>query len=510
MTLEAIINKTIAEIKKSGAQLSPSEYKRCFCKELKRVGLSHPDCEKVSKLTERLNENYKKVIKNYVIKDEDELVWFMISQLNRLKPAENEALINYQTALLVKVLKSVLLLKNKEASQLAMTTLDKISNLRNVENLQVITRNWEDFLVNYSDSFVDAISKYCMPRKTSLDLMFDDIKKCFDKLDINSVELTTIVAQALQPSISINFRNELEQFSLSLLADPSRLKLKKTQQEIKELISKRIAIDNSEVKNRLKEIDRLVDLFSTKLVNVSRNTQASLNKIQNIRLFINQLGEHSDTFENVKSKLIKMVDALDIDLNTVKSSSDSISELQLLKSKVSLLEKQLETAKSEANIDRLTKLANRRGLEEYLIQIEEQFFKYANNYVIVFFEIDKFKDINDNYGLMASDTVLASFGLILKKHSKDGDFVGRWDGENFMAILNSADLIEGCRFAQSVCELVARTKFIYKDSRMAITISAGVACRNEENSLKSLMKLSDKRLGLAKNTGRNRVEPDVL
>ena len=507
MSIEAQISKALNSFRDSGKQLSPDEFKKIFCRELKKAGLTHGDCEKISKYSVRLNENYQKLIKNYAVKDEDEFFQFLLSQVNRLNPAETEAFLESQMALIVKILKSVTLLKNRDATNLAKTSIDRIESYKNLESLANLKQKWDEFYSGYSDSYLDGLGKYCTVRKTSLDTIFEDIKMAFAKMEFNTEELAFLLCEALRPSISGSIDDELKDFTAKLLSDPTALKFRKTQKEIKTLISRRIFVDNKEVRANLAEIDKIVDRFSKKLSLVSQASNGSQKKVTTLKTIIKDMKIPNESFDTVKSKLLTLVDSIDLDINVMAENSKDANDVMALKDQIKTLEKQLEIVKEESLIDQLTKISNRKSLDEEIAKFEEYYTRFGEDYTIVFFDIDKFKNINDTFGHIAGDTVLTSFATILKRLSRDIDTVGRWGGEEFVAILSKCSLDDGVVFANKIRESVEKTKFVYKDQRIPVTVSAGVANRKEEKALKDFIKLSDTRLYAAKNSGRNRVEP---
>jgi diguanylate cyclase (GGDEF)-like protein len=200
------------------------------------------------------------------------------------------------------------------------------------------------------------------------------------------------------------------------------------------------------------------------------------------------------------------VAALDDDISgALTALKEEHVQMVAMQQKIKSLESELESAKEEAGMDFLTKLANRKVIDKELERFEELFLRFEDNYSVVFFDIDHFKKINDTYGHMAGEVVLTSFAQILKKKSRDMDIVGRFGGEEFIAILPKTD-IDGARtYAESIRVAVEKTKFIYKETRIEVTVSAGCAERKSTKSLKELIKTSDERLFKAKQSGRNRV-----
>jgi diguanylate cyclase (GGDEF)-like protein len=145
---------------------------------------------------------------------------------------------------------------------------------------------------------------------------------------------------------------------------------------------------------------------------------------------------------------------------------------------------------------------------EELKKQESSFKRFNINYSIVFFDIDHFKNINDTYGHDAGDVILKSLGLLFKRYARDIDMIGRFGGEEFVAILPNTNKEGAFKFAEKIRQIVKKTKFMYKNTRINVTISAGVANRNETNSSDETLKLADERLYEAKRNGRNRVYAD--
>jgi len=137
---------------------------------------------------------------------------------------------------------------------------------------------------------------------------------------------------------------------------------------------------------------------------------------------------------------------------------------------------------------------------------EAEYKRYDRSFSVVMFDIDHFKKVNDTYGHEAGDAVLSAFAQILKKDCRTVDVVGRFGGEEFLAILTDTDSEGGVKFAQKVREHVQKARFVYKKKRITVTISAGVSQRANHLSLEATINAADEYLYKAKNSGRNRVE----
>jgi diguanylate cyclase (GGDEF)-like protein len=133
--------------------------------------------------------------------------------------------------------------------------------------------------------------------------------------------------------------------------------------------------------------------------------------------------------------------------------------------------------------------------------------RYKVDYTLCFIDIDHFKNVNDSYGHEAGDVILSTVGKILRKYIRQVDFAGRYGGEEFLVILPSTDLAQGIHFAEKIRNVIEQFKFLYKNERISVTISCGVAQRSQYASKEEVLNAADTLLYKAKENGRNQVMP---
>ena len=501
MGLEQIAARAIKALKSQHRELTPEEFLSAFCKELKKDGLTHHDCDKLQRFIVRLDEGYQKLIRGYNPKTVDELLIFLVSQINRLNPSEAAEYSSTLFILLSKTLKTVKGLRHKEASKLASQTLDILENTKSTDNLLSLSKEWDSLCANYKPNEFKPIEGYCPIKSHFLDDSVRELAGYFDRKEQNAKAVSRVLSGALKPSFSKEIAGEAEEYGKRLVDEPDIIGKKKIQTEIKSLVSKRIFFDNKEIKQKISEIDSIVSKFYTKLAKFGEFNVKESQKINSLKEVISEGG--SD-FDGIKGKLNAIVTALDEDiLQMMTMLKEESAQIRVLKKKIELLEGELESAKEESGVDFLTKLLSRKSLEEELSYAEEGFLDGSIDYSIVFFDIDHFKMINDSYGHMAGDVVLTYLAQILKKKIKESYIVGRYDGGTFLVILPDTVLTEALEFAKDAISSVGRTKFIYKDKRIEVTISAGCAERKENNGLRDIIKKADEQLRIAKQNGRN-------
>jgi len=163
------------------------------------------------------------------------------------------------------------------------------------------------------------------------------------------------------------------------------------------------------------------------------------------------------------------------------------------------LEKKLEKM---AIIDNLTNLYNRHKINEVINNELEKVKRYNENIIIVMFDIDHFKHVNDTYGHDVGDEVLKFLSQIVLKSIRKVDTVGRWGGEEFIVVLSHIDLPHAYAKVESIRKKIENSLI---DGKCKITVSFGVTQFLQTDTTIKLLKRVDDTLYEAKKSGRNTV-----
>src|SRR5688572_7031450 len=161
----------------------------------------------------------------------------------------------------------------------------------------------------------------------------------------------------------------------------------------------------------------------------------------------------------------------------------------------------------DARTDALTGLANRRAMEERGPFELKRAQRSMAPVSIILCDVDHFKNINDRYGHEAGDAVLRTIAGVLRGALRDTDALGRWGGEEFIAVLTDTDTRAAAEVAERMRIAVYATEF----GRPAegVTISLGVSTVHKvadaATAWEALIKEADLLLYEAKKAGRNRV-----
>jgi diguanylate cyclase (GGDEF)-like protein len=160
----------------------------------------------------------------------------------------------------------------------------------------------------------------------------------------------------------------------------------------------------------------------------------------------------------------------------------------------------------QAEIDPLTKVANRRGFERSLRIELARTARHGRTCSLVLADLDDFKRVNDAYGHEAGDAVLVAFASRLRESVRASDLVARLGGEEFAVVLGEIDLDGALVLAERIRrrltdEPIGRAGTV----TLRVTASFGVAEASTATDWSALLRRADAALYVAKGAGKNRV-----
>ena len=123
-------------------------------------------------------------------------------------------------------------------------------------------------------------------------------------------------------------------------------------------------------------------------------------------------------------------------------------------------------------------------------------------------DVDRFKSVNDRYGHAAGDDVLRVVGKTLANAVRAGDFLGRWGGEEFIALIGGLEAHGLTEAGQRLRALVAHST-VPAVPGLEVTVSVGITEARSDDTVSSLVARADARMYEAKRQGRDRVVGDA-
>ena len=125
---------------------------------------------------------------------------------------------------------------------------------------------------------------------------------------------------------------------------------------------------------------------------------------------------------------------------------------------------------------------------------------------VLFFDIDNFKNVNDTYGHNVGDEVLIMVSDTINKNIRGADILGRWGGEEFIAIIRVENAEELNTIAEKLRNKVKEEIYVIDQKRnVSVSISIGGTLYQKEESVENLICRADENMYISKETGRDKV-----
>jgi diguanylate cyclase len=243
--------------------------------------------------------------------------------------------------------------------------------------------------------------------------------------------------------------------------------------------------------NEISELTGHTEEYEKKVSN-SVNKLSMVDSIQDIREVVGEIVENTKTLSHFGKSFG----------NKLKEATQALETLK----------KDFEQVKTEATIDPLTGVANRKLFDNSLSSFTKDATINGFPLSLLMIDIDHFKRFNDEHGHLIGDEVLKFVARKIRDLVKGGDLVARFGGEEFAVILPETAL-EGARIVgENVRNFFAKTSLKTKTTSMVlgnITVSIGISTFKPGDSPETMIRRSDQALYAAKNAGRNRVADEL-
>lgn len=510
MTINQIVRNTVERLKSEGKVWTPDTYAEIFCSEAKKAGFAVEDCSGIDRYVTLLDKKTADEIKQYRVKTTAELVRFLISKLSRLNPGEASILVELLSSLAKQIALSIDALHNPEASALAKKTIAILETQGGTTQIELLKQAWINFLALYDDSFFTKLGQFGAIDTSNLRQTIENLNFHEGTTEnISYIKIVQLLLSSLVPSIAPTMDTTTIQLSQKLRDKPEYIATVECEKELKTAIAIRVALDKQSVEEMVSALDRLLEKLSTQLIELIERSENSTIEIREVKRDLEALESNKPTdFKIAHKRLYKIASTLEEKVEVLskdlKTHNENVTQMG---KKIADLEAELAQATQASREDFLTKLFNKRALEEYLNIKEAEYMRHGRNFCVAMLDLDHFKLVNDTYGHEAGDAVLIAFSKILKEEVRTSDIAGRYGGEEFLVILGDTDLLGAKVFCEKVRVHVESAHFMYQEKRIAVSVSIGIAQRQDYPSLKSLINGADERLYDAKHKGRNRVEP---
>jgi diguanylate cyclase (GGDEF)-like protein len=180
-------------------------------------------------------------------------------------------------------------------------------------------------------------------------------------------------------------------------------------------------------------------------------------------------------------------------------------EVDRLELELAAARSRMAALETRAEIDPLTDLVNRRGLERELKRALAYVKRYGTSAVLVYLDLDGFKSVNDRHGHAAGDAVLRAVAMVLTRQVRASDLVARLGGDEFVVLLWNLAESDAQPKARSLEAAVSRMTAPYGDATLAVGASAGSTMLLPLDTPASVLERADRAMYVRKSSRRSAV-----
>lgn len=258
---------------------------------------------------------------------------------------------------------------------------------------------------------------------------------------------------------------------------------------------------------RMDELEKLMDKMEYSLMRFAQTAKSAHDETSEHRGALDaQLQEMSGDGEE------SGVPEVDRVINLSRAMVDRIGQIEEAmersQAESDQLRESLAQARSEADVDHLTRLPNRRAFERRLTSAAQQAHQSGKPLCVAFCDVDHFKSVNDTHGHDAGDRILVAIASTLNSNASDTCFVARHGGEEFVVLFYGLDKDEAWRKLDGIRRAQAAKNLMNRDTGKPfgkITFSGGVAEVQGIDDTREALARADAALYQAKEDGRNRI-----
>lgn len=246
----------------------------------------------------------------------------------------------------------------------------------------------------------------------------------------------------------------------------------------------------------------------------TKQLQLIMNKsVENIQASVSDINDIESLKSNINDNLYSIKngvkDFIEKDEKRYKNSEQRNDQLQkqirAMEQESDHLKEKLTESKKKLMFDSLTGARSRLSYDEILDQEIKRWSRYQEVFSFALFDIDHFKQVNDQFGHNAGDKALRIVANMMSKKIRKTDFLFRIGGEEFVLLLPKTELANAAPLVEKIRVCVSTCGFHFKKEKVEITMSVGLTVIVASDNAERIYERADKALYQAKSEGRDRL-----
>ncbi len=267
------------------------------------------------------------------------------------------------------------------------------------------------------------------------------------------------------PAIGSDLQKNLARLEGKLSSEVTPSAAKETGKDIEEELQQWAGRNAEYFRSKANEVKELLVVLARTLESIVERDQRYANQFSQ---FTNRLQSIADLEDLAQVRISLLQGASELKSCVDRMTQDSRQSVAQLQTEVSTYESKLKAVEQLALQDTLTGLANRRNVEERI----EWRIAHKQTFCVIIIDLNAFKQVNDTYGHVAGDSLLKQFASELRTNSRAPDIVGRWGGDEFIAVVD-------CDFHGGKCKVERLQKWVLGEYTLQVGSGAAVKVRVE-------------------------------
>jgi len=271
----------------------------------------------------------------------------------------------------------------------------------------------------------------------------------------------------------------------------------------------RLDPDNND---RMSELEKLMDRLEYSLMRFAQTAKSAQDETSDGRealgAQIEAIATASGSVGSSTEESVKVADVVDLSRAMLARIEQVETAMERSQAETQELRSNLAKARTEADVDHLTRLPNRRAFERRFNSATSDAKEKGEPLCVAFCDVDHFKAVNDTHGHDAGDRILVAIASTLNEIANDECFVSRHGGEEFVLLFYGLDKDAAWRKLDGVRRVMANKQLMNRETGKPfgkITFSGGVADVTEDADARSALSRADAALYQAKSGGRNQI-----